>query len=150
MNYIAPIEKKAKSRLSEIQILVGIALKEREDWVRNKIRARWKLGKKPDGTFIGTYSTSSMGAEYAFFKNQINPSAGLGQVDLTLTGALGKGIKISSFNDKAEIYSTDEKYDDIVSKYGDYNFNITEEEENELFTYIYDDINTKLLNYIYG
>jgi hypothetical protein len=150
MNYIAPIQKKAKARLSEIQILVGISLKEREDWIRDKIRARWKLGKKPDGSFIGTYSTSNMGAEYAFFKNKINPNAGLGQVDLTLTGALGKGIKISSFNDKAEIYSTDEKYDEISNKYGEYNFNITEEEENELFAYIYDEINTKLLKYIYG
>lgn len=150
MNYVEPYKKKAQSRLSEIQILVGIAMKEREDWIRNKIRSRWKLGKRPDGSFIGTYSTSQMGAEYAFFKNKINPDAGLGQVDLTLTGALGRGIKISSFNDKTEVYSTDEKFDEIVNKYGDYNFNITEEEENELFAYIYDEINTKLINYIYG
>ena len=150
MDYISPIKKKVKNRLSEAEILVGIEIKEKEPWIRKKIRQRWLLGKKPDGSFIGVYSNSAFGAEYAFFKNKINPTPGIGNVDLTLTGALGKGIKVSGFNDKYEIYSTDEKFDLIANKYGLYNFNITEEEKTELFKIIYDNINNLILNYCYG
>jgi len=71
--------------------------------------------------------------DYADDKYQLNNAAGFGNVDLTLTGALGRGIQISGFNDEYEIFSSDYKYEDIVDKYGYYNFNISEDERKELF-----------------
>lgn len=100
------------------------------------------LGKDPDGNEIGVYSRSQIGAEYAFFKNTINPLAGVGNVDLTLTGALGKGIKVKPLGESFEVFSTDSKFDEIADKYGDYNFNISEDEKKVLF----DKIMAQVLN----
>jgi len=108
---------------------VDYELHKNEKWIREKIRSRWLLGKKPDGSLIGLYRSE----DYAEDKYQLNNAAGFGNVDLTLTGALGRGIQITGFNDEYEIFSTDRKYTDIVEKYGYYNFNISEDERKELF-----------------
>lgn len=102
---------------------------EKQAWIREKIRKRWLLGKRPDGSMIGLYRDEG----YAEYKLGLNNEAGFGNVDLTLTGALGRGIRISGFNDEYEVFSEDQKYESIVERYGYYNFNITEQEKNELF-----------------
>lgn len=104
-------------------------LHENEAWIRQKIRDRWALGLKPNGDIIGLYRSE----DYAEEKYRQNSKAGFGNVDLTLTGSLWRGIQISGFNDEYEIFSSDSKYDEITDKYGDYNFNITEEEKQHLF-----------------
>jgi hypothetical protein len=97
------------------------------------IRRRWIFGKDPNGEIIGNYSTSAMGREYQAFKVNANPNAN-GYVDLTLTGALGRGLKITKRNDKEyEIFSTDSKFEKIAGDYGLKQFNLDGEQQNELF-----------------
>lgn len=112
-----------------LQDLVDYQMHENEAWIRQRIRDRWLLGKRPDGSIIGLYQSE----DYAEEKYSKNSLAGFGNVDLTLTGSLWRGIQISGFNDEYEIFSTDSKYDEIKDKYGEYNFNITEEEKQMLF-----------------
>src|SRR5690606_4038083 len=98
-----------------------------ESEIRQLIKSRWKLGKRPDGSLIGFYRD----VDYAIFKQQINSVAG-GDVDLTLTGSLGDRIKVILQSKGIEIYSDDWKFEQISTKYGIDNFNITEEQENKL------------------
>ena len=116
-----------------------------EKWIREQIRKRWLLGKRPAGSLIGLYRSE----DYAEDKYNQNNNAGFGNVDLTLTGALGRGIQISGFNDDYEIFSSDTKYEDIVDKYGYYNFNITEDEKKELFDRILSVILLESINEAY-
>lgn len=63
----------------------------------------------------------------------MNPAAGFDNVDLTYSGKLGDGVRLSSLGlGEAEIYSQDEKYIDISKKYGDENFNIDPEQALEV------------------
>jgi hypothetical protein len=125
---------------------VDYQLHENEEWIKQTIRSRWSLGKKPDGSIIGLYASK----EYARDKFRENSSAGFGNVDLTLTGSLWKGIQISGFNDEYEVFSKDSKYDEIVDKYGEYNFNISETEKKILFDRILVNILTSVMNKTYG
>lgn len=71
------------------------------------------------------------------FKVGINSSAN-GNVDLTLTGALGRGLTVKKRNNKEyEIFSTDSKFEKISDKYGIENFNMSKEQTNELFNTLY-------------
>lgn len=97
------------------------------------IRRRWLFGKDPNGGIIGNYRSSS----YRMFKVGIN-SLGNGNVDLTLTGALGRGLTIKKKGNKEyEIFSTDSKFDKISDKYGIENFNMSKEQMTELFDTLY-------------
>jgi hypothetical protein len=125
---------------------VDYQLHENEEWIKQTIRSRWSLGKKPDGSIIGLYASE----EYARDKFRESSSAGFGNVDLTLTGSLWKGIQISGFNDEYEVFSKDSKYDEIVDKYGEYNFNISETEKKILFDRILVNILTSVMNKTYG
>ena len=129
-----------------IQDLIDYQIHENENWIRQKIRDRWALGKKPDGSTIGLYRSE----EYAREKFGGSSLAGFGNVDLTLTGSLWKGIQISGFKDEYEVFSTDSKYEDIVDKYGEYNFNISETEKKILFDRILVKILTDIMNKSYA
>ena len=146
MDYISPIAKEVKSQINQIENLVDIELHNEEDWIRDTIKKRWLLGKRPDGSLIGLYRSE----DYANYKFQENSKAGFGNVDLTLTGALVRGIRISGFNDEYEIYSEDIKYSDIVDNYGDYNFNISESEKEQLFERIFNKVGAKILTDSYA
>jgi hypothetical protein len=143
--------------MSMIQDLVNSQIKQNESQIRETIRDRWVLGKLPDGSSIAKYSLASSYevnrkagyAKYYVFKHDLNKKAGLGNVDLTLTGALGKGIKVKVAQDNFEIFSTDEKFEDIISRYGDYNFNLSEDEKKELFDNIINNVINIVLNQIY-
>lgn len=142
MNYIEEIQKGVQSIQVGLGDLVDIAMHENEKQIREWITDRWLTGKTPLGDYIGVYR----GQGYAELKNRLNSKAGLGNVDLTLTGALGRGIQISGFNDEYEIFSTDWKYNDIVAKYGEINFNISEDEREILFSKIILIVLTELNN----
>lgn len=146
MDYFAPVQTELKSQISQIQNLVNQILEQKESWIREKIKDRWLLGVDPDGNKIGFYRSG----EYAGFKADLNNKAGLGNVDLTLTGALGRGIKVKGFNTGLEIYSTDSKYDEITSKYGDYNFNLSDEVRDELFNEVLGEILNEVINTSYA
>jgi len=113
---------------------------DKEPIIRDLIYRRWLLGKKPDGSLIGVYRDAEY-QEYKYFKN---PQANA-HVDLIDTGALWKGIELFNTKDGIEIFSTDEKYSEISFKYGDENFNITEQETNSLI----DEISNLTLQLLY-
>jgi hypothetical protein len=158
VDYLQPVQRELKKQISMLQDLIDYKFHENEKWIREKIRSRWLLGKLPDGSSIAKYSiTSSYEVNqkagydrYYIFKNDLSSIAGLGNVDLTLTGSLGKGIKLRSENDVFEIFSTDEKYEEITERYGDYNFNITEEERIFLFDKIYNTVLTDVMEKSYA
>lgn len=124
-----------------------VVKQDREAWIRNAIRERWLLGRKPDGTLIGIYRNYG----YASEKYSKNPLAGFDHVDLTLTGSLGKGIKVSFFGGtQFEIYSTDSKYLSISETFGDANFNLSSGEADEFLGMIADFVIGKQIQNIYG
>lgn len=51
-------------------------------------RNEFAFGQRPDRSKIGTYANP----DYSFKKSMMNPLAGLGQVDLTLTGASNRSL----------------------------------------------------------
>ena len=113
----------------DIKTLYNSYFKELFPQVRKMIKERWLKGITPDGGKIGAYRV----VNYALFKQEINPLAGFYMVDLTLTGSLGDKISFLMLSDSEyEIFSTDSKYISIVEKYGDYNFNLSETEKNEI------------------
>jgi hypothetical protein len=125
----------------------------KENEIRTMIKNRWTLGKKPDGTRIGFYSKSSSFEinrkagfnKYSPFKHELNPLAGAGIVDLTLTGSLGNKIELFNEKYRIEIFSTDLKYEEIIKHYGEENFNLTPIETELLI----DEIQTLTLELIY-
>jgi len=114
---------------------------QKEPIIRDLIYRRWLLGKKPDGSKIGVYFDQDY-RENKYFKN---PLAG-GDVDLILDGGLWKGIEIFGRKGDFEIFSTDWKYQKIVEKYGIENFNVTDQEQEELTN----EISVMTIEYLYN
>lgn len=74
-----------------------------------------------------------------------------GNVDLTLTGALGKGLRIKkNSNHEFEIFSLDEKFAHISLKYGIEEFNITPGEWQTIQDEILNIILNNALREVYG
>lgn len=63
---------------------------------------------------IGTYRNK----QYASFKKELNSKAGLGNVDLKLTGSFQEGMTMTMNGDDIDVDSTDSKTGDLVNKYG--------------------------------
>lgn len=120
-------------------------LVEREGEIKQMIKDRWRLGLRPDGSIIGHYKDP----DYAIFKQQINPLAG-GDVDLIYNRDLVNNIDLIMNSFGAEVISTDEKYTKIANKYGYDNFNITDEQENELLDEIMAQVVINVFNEIWG
>lgn len=70
-------------------------------------------GEKPDGTKIGKYKDP----EYAYFKNQINPVAGFGNVDLLLTRQFTGRMFVKPYASGFIFDSTDPKTPNLL-RYG--------------------------------
>src|SRR5690606_23943643 len=122
-SYIDKMEK-AKNSLED-NILSMIV--DRESEIRQLIKSRWILGKRPDGGLIGYYRD----IDYAIFKQKINPKAG-GYVDVILTARLSNNIKTILNGKNMEVVSSDYKFEKIALTHWVDNFNITEEEEKVL------------------
>lgn len=140
-SYLSKLEKAKNNIESDVLSL----LMERESEIRAMIKQRWLLGRRPDGSLIGFYRD----VNYAIFKQTINPSA-KGDVDLILSGDLVNNIKTVLGKNKIEILSSDYKFEEISLKYGLENFNITEEEENELLDGIMAEVVTNIFKEIWG
>lgn len=145
LNYFKPLSQNAKEVKPKIEDFVDIEMMRNEAWIRQRIRERWLKGLKPDGSIIGEYASES----YAEDKFSMNRGAGFGNVDLTLTKSLGQKIEMGGFQDEYEIFSKDRKYDEIVDKYGEDNFNITPEQEKELLDKVMAYALNEALNQIY-
>lgn len=73
-------------------------------------------GLRPDGNIIGKYSMSDEGQAYADFKNQRNPLAGWGNVDLLLTRQTANSLFVRPFG-KGYLFEMKDRYN-LVGKYG--------------------------------
>lgn len=142
--YLDSYYSKLNSSTQNIESEILSLLVDREAEIREFIKSRWKLGKRPDGSLIGFYRD----VDYAIFKQQINSVAG-GDVDLTLTGSLGDKIKVILQSKGIEIYSDDWKFEQISTKYGIDNFNITEEQENKLLDEIMKEVVNNIMSRVW-
>jgi len=127
MNY-QKLLLKAEKEKQRLPNTIGTLIIFNSEQIVEGIRRRWLFGKSSNQSSIGEYQSS----EYKAFKVGINPRAG-GDVDLTLTGALGNGLIIKKSGGlKYEIISTDWKFDKISKKYGLEQFNLDERQLDEL------------------
>lgn len=125
--------QKAQKEKSQLSQTIGTLIIFNSSTLVEGIRTRWLFGKDVDGNIIGQYSNR----DYEMFKVGLNSRAD-GNVDLTLTGALGRGLTIKKNNDKTyEIFSTDNKFQEISKKYGLRQFNLDSQQTDELFDMLY-------------
>lgn len=128
MNYKQLLQKATKEK-SQVPQTIGTLIIFNSSTIVEGIRRRWLFGKDPNGNIIGNYRNRY----YEMFKVGFNSRAG-GNVDLTLTGALGRGLTVSKKSDSQyEIFSTDSKFESISLKYGIENFNMDQQQTTELF-----------------
>ena len=118
-------EKRLQNEVSQIILS--------DNKILDRKRDELKAGVSPDGSDIGTYRSQS----YSLFKASRNPFAG-GKVDLILTGAYERAIKVLSLgNSKFTLRSSDSKRDDLISKYGIENEGINQDVWNKLQKFDY-------------
>lgn len=97
------------------------------------VKGSWLIGENANNEKIGKYSRTSKykvsGDEfYYLFKNGLNSRPGLGNVDLILTGSLiGQTKLFKQSSGIYEIMSSDRKVEDIISRYGEEIFNISDD-----------------------
>ena len=121
-------------------------IKEYEPQIIDYVIDRWKRGEGVDGGKIGEYQNE----DYAMFKNQQNPLAGFGNVDLIDTGDLKNGLFIQELWSVFIIKSSDEKYQMIANKYGIEQFGITEQQMKEILAEIKGNVLETIINNTYG
>lgn len=133
------------SELSNVEESVLDMVLDQESDIRNMIKSRWLLGKRPDGSIIDVYSD----AEYAFFKYENINNLANGNVDLIYNRDLIDGVETILSNNNIEIISIDWKFYHIAIKYGIDNFNITEEETETLLNKIVNELFNLKMNKIW-
>jgi len=101
-----------KQKLAEL-------VQETSEEVLNMNRAQLMQGMDSQGNSLGKYQSES----YARFKRTLNPR---GVVDLKLTGSFHENFFIAS-EVPLIIWSYDEKTNDLVEKYGEDIFGLTED-----------------------
>lgn len=137
--------QKAQKEKSQLSQTIGTLIIFNSSTLVEGIRTRWLFGKSSDGLPIGHYSNNSYEAnrkagykKYSPFKHNLNPKAGDGIVDLTLTGSLGENLKlIKKSNITFEVISTDWKFEKLVDQYGLKPFNMDQQQTTELFDMLY-------------
>jgi len=120
-----------KDRVNRIVLSDQKALKE------EKVN-EFTRGERPDGRKIGKYSSAN--AEYAIFKNQINPLAGIGNVDLLLTRSFTGKMFVEVTGKGYEFDSTDSKTANLLIKYGNEIMGLNQEWFNQRNATVYRDI----------
>ena len=104
--------KKVNQKL--VENLFAKEIQNKSSEITSLVRNRWKSGKRPNGSIIGSYKSFS----YKEYKIGKNPSAS-GNVDLIDTGSLNTGLVVNTLvGGNFTIFSTDEKAIMIASKYG--------------------------------
>jgi len=98
-----------QSKLQEI--VSGIVISDQKRLKEIKVD-EWEHGLLPDGSKIGVYKD----AEYAIFKDAINPKAN-GYVDLLLTRKTAKSLFIKSYRNRLFGFGMNDRYN-LVGKYG--------------------------------
>lgn len=98
------------------QLVKEIVLSDKETLKERKIN-ELERGLRPNEKRIGGYQNG----EYANEKNQMNPLAGFGNVDLIYSGSFVSKLFLKSYSNNPRGYifdSTDSKTDNLVGKYG--------------------------------
>jgi hypothetical protein len=98
----------------DVREIVGDSLEATKGEIVEFQKGQMLSGEASDGDKIGKYKSK----DYARNKYNQNPRAGYGNVDLKLEGPFQLNIKAVVFSDSLHIFSTDEKNDDLVNKYG--------------------------------
>lgn len=120
-------DMKRRFATANIRQVAEDSIYESRDEIKELQIDQLKHGLKKDGTPIGKYRN----AAYAARKNQQNPLAGFGNVDLILTGDLKNQIFVDVREDSFVIDSADEKTGGLIKKYGD-PFGLTEDSNASL------------------
>ena len=92
----------------------GAAIDQTRDQLIEKQKDQLLHGFNSKGERIGKYKS----AKYARVKNQMNPLAGLGNVDLKVKGDYHGGLFVDVRTDSYVVESGDEKSGDLEKKYG--------------------------------
>jgi len=121
-------------------------VKEYESQILDYVIERWQRGQGVNGGVIGEYRNE----DYAIFKNQKNPLAGFGNVDLIDTGELKDGLFIQELWSVFIIKSSDPKYKMIADKYGIEEFGLTEQQMKEILAEIKNNTFETIINNTYG
>jgi hypothetical protein len=127
--------------------IIDTCVIELEGQIRKAIKERWKTADSVNGGKITSLDTGEGYARLSYknLKLKINPS-GSGNVDLTLTGALGDGLKlVKTETGDYEVISTDSKYQKIGIKYGFDEFGLDADEMVYFMKQIEDRINNKII-----
>jgi hypothetical protein len=133
MSYIEQYSNQLNKEVSNIPKFVADMIILNAGNIVNEVKRRWILGKSVDGGIIGEYRSE----EYRQYKIGINPQAG-GFVDLHDTGSLADLLTVKKAGTLFEIYSTDSKFQMIGKKYGFDEFGLSSEEQEQLFSEIYE------------
>jgi len=126
MEYIEEQLNLAYKQKEYFLVIIEDSVNELKPFIRELIKARWLRGESVDG---GKIINQSTGLGYSLSYKALKLSMGRdGDVDLTLTGALGDSIQIVVTNGNHEIISTDSKYFAIGTKYGFKEFGLNNQE----------------------
>lgn len=91
-----------------------IILSDQETLKKEKIN-EFEKGLRPDNNRIGGYQSG----EYANLKNQMNPFAGFGNVDLIYSGSFVSKLFVRPYYSRAFLFnSSDSKTGNLIGKYG--------------------------------
>jgi len=141
MSYIEQYSNQLNKEVSNIPKFVADMIILNSGNIVNEVKRRWILGKSVDGGIIGEYRSE----EYRQYKIGINPQA-KGFVDLHDTGSLADLLTVKKSGSLFEIYSTDSKFQMIGKKYGFDEFGLSSEEQEQLFSEIYEIVVESIMN----
>lgn len=103
-------------RLDSLSILneAMIILSQNKTALAEANRLQWRMGERSTGEKIGKYKY----LKYAKAKNTMNPLAGLGNIDLTLTKKTAKSIFVDITKDSMIFKIGDDEHQ-LESRFGD-------------------------------
>ncbi len=90
-------------------------------------------GVNTEDSPIGEYHSKG----YALTKNELNPKAGFGNVDLKLTGDFQDRMYLIANNGEYEVNSSDEKTNKLIGQYGDEIFGLTDKNKEKTYELIH-------------
>lgn len=125
------IAKWRKAIRNTDRIFKGAVL-ENENFILDANTAQLENGKDSFDKLLWEYASD----EYARFKQSIGSKAPFGIADLKLTGDFYSGFTLVVEGNEFRITSTDSKTSDLVSRYGEEIFGLTEKSITEVLPYL--------------
>lgn len=116
------LSKRIGSVIRNFEKLIDRAVLDNEEEILDLNTAQLSVGKDSLDMFLDEYASE----EYAEFKKAMGSEAPLGIPDLKFEGDFYRGFTLEVQDDFYIIYSTDEKNDKLVFKYGTSIFGLTE------------------------